>query len=80
MDTTLQRRSKMGKKSTSGQSDTTNNHMSDSEKIALQILLDARAFGGDIREVCALTDAAELEPYKLLLATVEEAQQTAIDK
>lgn len=78
MDTTLQRRSKMGKKSTSGQSDTSN-QMSDSEKIALQILLDARAFGEDIKEVCAVTDATEVGPYKLLLAAVDEAQ-TVIGK
>ena len=55
--------------------------MTDSEKIALQILLDVRAFGADIQSLCGLEDAGELASYRLLMNTATEAQSAAaVDK
>jgi hypothetical protein len=49
--------------------------MTDSAKIALQILLDVRAFGEDIRNVCLGVDPHTLTHYKLLMDKVTEAQK-----
>ena len=55
-------------------------NMTDSEKIALQILLDARAFGEDVTSVAHITDPSEIASYKMLIDSVMEAQSTTNGK
>jgi hypothetical protein len=73
MDSALQRRSK-----SKHQSATTGSaaQMTDSEKIALQMLLDGQAFGEHIREVFPLAlDSANLSSYTNLMKEISESKR-----
>lgn len=74
MDTALQRRSKAGRKTASSSTDP-GTQMTDSEKIALQIHLDAMSYGDDVKEICG-RDPKNIISFKKLLDEVASAQST----
>lgn len=49
--------------------------MTDSAKIALQILLDVKSFGQEVMLVCEVTDPLLLPPFKLMMDNVTDAQK-----
>lgn len=76
MDNALQRRSKLRASSAQGTPGSGGNSsiMTDSEKIALQMLLDVKKFGGIVKGICGV-DAEELESYQQLLHEVNEGKR-----
>jgi hypothetical protein len=75
MDSALQRRSKSKNQTTGGSASSSSSQMTDSEKIALQMLLDGQAFGDHIREVCPALDRDELLSYSSLMREISEAKR-----
>jgi len=69
MDSALQRRSKLRQ-----QQATSGGSITDSEKIALQMLLDVQYYGERIREICGI-DPIDMSAYSTLLREVKESKQ-----
>jgi hypothetical protein len=75
MDTALQRRSKLRSTPAQGTPGAVNAaSMTDSEKIALQMLLDVQHFGAIVRDVCGI-DPMELPSYQKLMHEVTEGKR-----
>lgn len=72
MDNALQRRSKL--RSTGVSSGNNNTQMTDSEKIALQMLLDVQSFGERIQEICVISPH-EINGYVNLMNEVIESKR-----
>lgn len=69
MDNALQRRSKLRNASNNG-----NTQMTDSEKIALQMLIDVQSFGERIQEICVISPH-EIPGYVNLMNEVIESKR-----
>jgi hypothetical protein len=76
MDNALQRRSKLRSQTTSNPPSTpgTTIQMTDSEKIALQMLIDAQSYGEKIQEICVISPH-EFPSYANLMNEVIETKR-----
>ena len=74
MDNALQRRSKLRNTSNSNNNNNNNISMTDSEKIALQMLIDVQSFGERIQEICVISPH-EISSYVNLLNEVIESKR-----
>ncbi len=71
MDTALQKRLKL-RATTAGASSSSTTTMSDSEKISLQLSLDAQQYGLDIRSLLSI-DPMEFSSYKKLMDDLKDS-------
>ncbi len=72
MDTALQKRLKLRAAATTGVSGSGSTTMSDSEKISLQLSLDAHQYGSDIRSLLSI-DPMEFSSYKKLMDDLKDS-------
>lgn len=75
MDSALQRRSKLRAGGAQGTPGTASSTLTDSEKIALQMLLDVEHFGAILRDMLVGVEPMELLSYQKLMHEVNEGKR-----